>query len=67
MMILVASFANSIKQKPFDGSNFKRWRDLLTLWLTTMNVMHCASGTASRVSRLRLFRLLIAYSGVLTT
>jgi hypothetical protein len=45
-MILVASFANSIKTKSFDGSNFKRWRDLITLWLTTLNVTYVISGTA---------------------
>jgi hypothetical protein len=45
-MIPVVSFANSIKPKPFDGSNCKRWQDLLSVWLTTMNVMHVASGMA---------------------
>jgi hypothetical protein len=40
-------FANAIKPKPFDGSNFKRWHELATLWLTTMNVMYIISGKAS--------------------
>jgi hypothetical protein len=35
-----------IKLKPFDGSNFKRWRELDTLWLTAMNVMYVATGKA---------------------
>jgi hypothetical protein len=39
-MFGATSFANAIKPKPFDGSNFKRWRELATLWLTTMNVMY---------------------------
>jgi hypothetical protein len=32
--------------KPFDGSNFKRRRELATLWLTAMNVMYVATGKA---------------------
>ena len=44
-MMPVSSFANSIKPKSFDGSNYKRWRELVTLWLTTMNVMYVISGT----------------------
>jgi hypothetical protein len=39
-MFGATSFANAIKPKPFDGSNFKRWRELATLWLTAMNVMY---------------------------
>jgi hypothetical protein len=38
------SFANAIKSKSFDGSNFKRWRELATLWLTAMNVMCVTTG-----------------------
>jgi hypothetical protein len=38
-MFGATSFANAIKPKPFDGSNFKRWRELATLWLTAMNVI----------------------------
>jgi hypothetical protein len=33
-------FVNAIKPKPFDGCNFKRWRELATLWLTSMNMMY---------------------------
>jgi hypothetical protein len=40
------SFANAIKPKPFDGSNFKRWRKLATLWLTAMNLMYVIIGKA---------------------
>jgi hypothetical protein len=39
-------FANAIKPKPFDGSNFKRWCELATLWLTAMNVMYVTTGKA---------------------
>jgi hypothetical protein len=45
-MFGATSFANAIKPKPFDGSNFKRWRELATLWLTAMNVMYVATGKA---------------------
>jgi hypothetical protein len=45
-MFGATSFANAIKVKPFDGSNFKRWRELATLWLTAMNVMYVATGKA---------------------
>jgi len=40
----VSSFAASIKPNVFDGSNYKRWREWLTLWLTAMNVMHVVAG-----------------------
>jgi hypothetical protein len=39
-------FAHAIKPKPFDGSNFKRWRELATLWLTAKNVMYVGTGKA---------------------
>jgi hypothetical protein len=39
-------FANAIKPKPFDGSNFKRWHELATLWLTAMNMMRVITGKA---------------------
>jgi hypothetical protein len=45
-MFGATSFANAIKPKPFDGSNFKRWCELATLWLTAMNVMYVATGKA---------------------
>jgi hypothetical protein len=45
-MFGATSFANAIKPKPFDGSNFKRWRELATLWLTAMNVMYVTTEKA---------------------
>jgi hypothetical protein len=45
-MFGATSFANAIEPKPFDGSNFKRWRELTILWLTAMNVMYVATGKA---------------------
>ena len=36
----VASFAATIKPPPFDGSNYKHWRERLILWLTALRVMH---------------------------
>jgi hypothetical protein len=43
-MFGATSFANAIKPKPFDGSNFKRWRELATLWLTAINMMYVTTG-----------------------
>jgi hypothetical protein len=45
-MFGATNFANAIKPEPFDGSNFKRWRELATLWLTAMNVMYVTTGKA---------------------
>jgi hypothetical protein len=45
-MFGATSFANAIKPKPFDGSNFKRWREFAILWLTTMNVMYVTTEKA---------------------
>jgi hypothetical protein len=45
-MFSATSFANAIKPKPCDGSNFKRWRELATLWLTATNVMYVTTGKA---------------------
>jgi hypothetical protein len=45
-MFGATSFANEIKPKPFDGSNFMRWRGLATLWLTAMNMMYVITGKA---------------------
>ncbi|WVZ61407.1 hypothetical protein U9M48_011286, partial [Paspalum notatum var. saurae] len=40
-----SGFASSLKpQTPFDGSNYKRWRAKMVLWLTAMNIMHVAQG-----------------------
>jgi hypothetical protein len=63
-MFGATSFANAIKPKPFDGSNFKRWCELAILWLTTKNVMYVATGKASRVSRRRNSKRVITCSGV---
>ena len=40
----VANFAATIKPPPFDGSNYKRWRERLILWLTAMRLMHVTKG-----------------------
>jgi hypothetical protein len=45
-MFGATSFVNAIKPKPFDGSNFKRWCVLDTLWLTAMNVMYVTTRKA---------------------
>jgi hypothetical protein len=36
----VTSFAAALKPNAFDGSNYKRWRDRMILWLTAMNIIH---------------------------
>ena len=46
--ILVSSFAATIKQPPFDGSNYKRWQELLILWLTVLRVMHVKEGKSEQ-------------------
>jgi hypothetical protein len=59
-MFGATSFANAIKPKPFDGSNFKRWRQLATLWLTAMNVMYVTTGKATEgVSEENSMRMII--------
>ena len=40
----VSSFAATIKLPPFDGSNYKHWRERLILWLTALRVMHLKEG-----------------------
>jgi hypothetical protein len=45
-MFGATNFATAIKPKPFDGSNFKRWRELATLWLTAMKMMYVITGKA---------------------
>jgi hypothetical protein len=44
-MFGATSFANAIKPKPFDSSNFKMC-ELATLWLIAMNVMYVTTGKA---------------------
>jgi hypothetical protein len=33
-----------LKPDAFDGSNYKRWRDMMILWLTAMNIIHVVKG-----------------------
>jgi hypothetical protein len=40
----VTSFAVALKSNAFDGSNYKRWRDRMILWLTAMNIIHVTNG-----------------------
>ena len=40
----VSSFAATIKPPPFDGSNYKHWRERLILWLTALRMMHVKEG-----------------------
>jgi hypothetical protein len=64
-MFGATSFANAIKPKSFDCSNFKRWRELATLWLTTMNVMYVTTEKALEgVSEEKKSMMMIICSGV---
>jgi hypothetical protein len=38
------SFAAALKPNAFDGSKYKRWRDRMILWLTTINIIHVTKG-----------------------
>jgi hypothetical protein len=38
----ITSFAAALKPNAFDGSNYKRWCDMMILWLTAMNIIHVA-------------------------
>jgi len=40
----VSGFAVALKPDPFDGSNYKRWRARMILWLTAMSCYHAAKG-----------------------
>jgi hypothetical protein len=40
----VTSFAAALKPNAFDGSNYKRWRDRMILWLIAMNIIHVVNG-----------------------
>jgi hypothetical protein len=40
----VTSFDAALKPNPFDRSNYKRWHDMMILWLTAMNIIHIANG-----------------------
>ena len=40
----VSSSTATIKPPPFDGSNYKHWRERLILWLTTLRIMHVKEG-----------------------
>jgi hypothetical protein len=38
----VSGFAAAFKPNDFDGTNYKRWRAKMVLWLTAMNCCHAA-------------------------
>ena len=40
----VSGFATALKPNDFDGTNYKRWRAKMVLWLTAMNCYHAAQG-----------------------
>jgi hypothetical protein len=40
----VSGFAAALKPSDFDGTNYKRWRAKIVLWLTAMNYYHAAQG-----------------------
>jgi hypothetical protein len=40
----ISGFAAALKSSDFDGTNYKRWRAKMVLWLTAMNYYHAAQG-----------------------
>ena len=40
----ISGFAAALKPDDFDGTNYKRWRAKMVLWLTAMNWYHAAQG-----------------------
>jgi len=38
----VSGFAIALKPDDFDGTNYKRWRAKMVLWLTAINCYHAA-------------------------
>ena len=40
----VSGFVTTLKPNDFDGTNYKRWRAKMVLWLTAMNCYHAAQG-----------------------
>jgi len=40
----VSGFAAALKPDDFDGTNYKRWRAKMVLWLTAMNSYHATQG-----------------------
>ena len=40
----VNGFAGALKPNDFDGTNYKRWRTKIVLWLTAMNYYHATQG-----------------------
>jgi hypothetical protein len=40
----VSGFAVVLRPDDFDGTNYKRWRAKMVLWLTAMNCYHAAQG-----------------------
>jgi hypothetical protein len=36
----ITSFAAMLKPNVSDGSNYKRWKQRVTYWLTAMSIMH---------------------------
>jgi hypothetical protein len=46
----VTSFAATLKPNVFDGSNYKRWKQRVTYWLTAMSIMHVIQGKPEQFS-----------------
>jgi hypothetical protein len=46
----LSSFAATLKPNDFDGTNYKRWRAKIVLWLTAMNCYHVARGKPEQLA-----------------
>jgi len=46
----LSGFAAALKPNDFDGTNYKRWRAKMVLWLTPMNCYHIAQGKPKQLA-----------------
>jgi hypothetical protein len=47
----VTSFSAMLKPNVYDGSNYKRWKQRVTHWLTAMSIRHVIQGKPEQFSQ----------------